>query len=100
MPVNQIQAEQSDRQINEKDDPPMKIPDDEAASDRPKHRANQTGYRDKTHRTNEFRFGERSYHGKSPHGNHHGPSAPLQHPAGNKNVNVARNAAEKRTQGT
>ena len=96
IPINQIQPEQANRQVDEKDDSPMKVPNDQTAGDGPEHRANQPGYGNEARRADEFRFCERPHHGEPAHGQHHGAAAALQDAARDEDVDIARNAAEKR----
>ena len=95
MAVDQIQADQADRNVHEKDHPPVKISDDQAARDRTQHRADQTGNRDETHGADQFGLCERAHHGETAHRHHHGSAAALQDAAGDQHVNVAGDAAEK-----
>src|SRR5439155_4214422 len=98
MSINQIQPEQANRQVDEKDDSPMKVPNDQTAGDGPEHRANQTGYGNEAHGADEFRFGERPHHGEPAHGQHHGAAAALQDATRDEDVDIARNATETRPQ--
>src|SRR5439155_22187316 len=97
MPMDQIQTEQANRQVDEKDDSPMKVPNNETAGDGPEHGANQTGYGNEAHGADKLRFGECPHHGEPAHRQHHGAAAALQDAAGDEDVDVARNAAEKRS---
>ena len=95
MAVDQVQADQADRDVHEEDQSPVKIRDDQAARDRTQHRADQTGNRDETHGPDQFGFSEGAHHGQTADRDHHGSAAALQDAAGHQHVNVAGDAAEK-----
>ena len=95
MAVDEIQADQADRDVYEEDQSPVKIRDDQAASDRTQHRADQPGNRDETHGADQFGLCEGAHHGQTAHRHHHGSAAALQYAAGHQRMNVAGDAAEK-----
>src|SRR5258706_9225430 len=97
MAIDQKQAGEADRDVDEKNHAPGKVADDQSAGKRPQHRADQAGYGDKTHGANESGFGERPYHGEPAYRQHHGAAAALQDAGGDEPVDVARNAAEYRS---
>ncbi len=98
MQIDHEQTRQADGNIHEEDDSPVKVCDDQAAGDRSEHGANQTRNRDETHGADQFRFGESAHHGQAADRHHHGSAAALQNPAGDQQMDVARYAAEKRSQ--
>src|ERR1700722_6431587 len=98
MPVDQYQAAQPDRYVHEEDHAPMKISDDQAAEQGPEHGADQAWYRDEAHGGDEFGFGKGANHGQTPYGKHHGAAAALQYAASHQQVDVIRDAAEKRAE--
>ena len=99
MQIDHQQTDQADRNIHEKDESPVKVSDDQAAGNRPEHRANQSGNGDEAHGADEFGFGKRSHQREPAHRHHHGSAAALQDAAGDEQMDVARYAAEKRSEG-
>src|ERR1700683_2465524 len=98
MTMDEIQTEQADRHVDEEDDSPVKVADDEPAGDGPEHRANQRRYGDEAHGADQLRFGERPDHREAADGHHHGSAEALEDAASHEDVDVARDAAENRTQ--
>src|ERR1700686_965628 len=98
MPMDQYQAAQADGYVDEEYDAPVKISDDQAAEERPEHGADQTRHGDEAHGADELGFGKGSDHGEPSHGKHHGAAAALQHAAGHQQVDIIRDAAEKRAE--
>src|SRR5713226_6991463 len=95
MPMGEYQAAQADGYVDEENDAPMKISDDQAAEDRPEHGADQTRHGDEAHGADELGFGKGADHGEPSYGEHHRAAAALQHPEGHQPVDVGRDAAEK-----
>ena len=81
VPVHQYQADQADRDVDEENDAPVKIADDQPADERPQHRTDQAGNGDEAHGADQFRFGKRPHHRQTSHRQHHGAAAALQNPA-------------------
>ena len=98
MPIDQVQAQKANGEIDEEDDAPVKIADNEAADQRTEHGANQTGDGDEGHGPDEFGFGKRSHHGQPAHRDHHGAAAALEDAASHQNMDVAGEAAENRAE--
>ena len=96
MQIDHPQTDEADRNVDEKNDAPVKIADDQAAGDGPEHGADQARDRDEAHGADEFGFGERPHDGEPPDRHHHGAPAALQDAAGHQHVDVGRYAAEKR----
>jgi hypothetical protein len=95
MAIDEIETNEANRNVDEKNEAPMKITHDEAAGDRAEHRSDQTGDGDEAHRTNEFGLRERAHHRQAADGNHHGAAAALQNAAGNQLVDVGGESAEQ-----
>src|ERR1700679_629009 len=98
MPVDHVKAAQADRYVDEENDAPMKIPDDEAAEQGPEHGSDQAGNGDEAHGRDEFGFRKGADQGDPSDGQHHGAAAARQHAEGHEPVDVARDAAEKRAE--
>src|SRR5579863_984374 len=96
MPVDHVKTGEANRQIHEKDDAPVQIPDDQAAGDGSEHRADQPRDGDEAHGADKFGFGEGPDNSEPPYRHHHGAAAALQNATRDQHVDVARYAAEKR----
>ena len=99
MQIDHHQTNQPDWEIHKKDQPPMKISDNQAAGDGAQHGTNQAGNRHETHGANEFRFGERPHDGQPSHRHHHGSAAALQDAAGHQHMDVGGYPAQQRSEG-
>jgi len=99
MAQDQIEAEQTHRQVDEKNHPPLKIAHDETAGHRAEHRADQARDGHEAHRADEFGFGKRPHQRQPPHRHHHRAAEPLQDPARHEQMDAVRNAAEQRAEG-
>ncbi len=97
--IDQNEVGDADGQVDEKDEPPMQIIDDQAAGDGLEHRADQAGNGDEAHGADQFGLGERTHQREAADRNHHGATAALQDAADDKQVDVARHAAEDRSEG-
>ncbi len=75
--VDQNQTGQSNRNIQEEDNSPVKISDDQPARDWPEHRANQRGNGNEAHRADQFGLCERPHQSEPADGYHHGSAAAL-----------------------
>ena len=95
MEIDHQQTEDADRDIHEKDEPPVKVSDDEATRDGSQHGANQAWNGDEAHGADELGFGKCAHQGQPAHRHHHGSAAALQDAAGHQQVNVGGDAAEK-----
>src|SRR5277367_3646277 len=98
MQIDHQQADQSDGDVDEKDESPMQVADDQAAGDGPEHGTDQGGNGDEAHGANQFGFGERPHQGQAADRNHHGSANALQNAESDQQVDVAGHAAEERTQ--
>src|ERR1700689_3103481 len=90
---NQDQTHQSNWNIQEEDDPPMKITDDEAPGDGAQHGSDQGWHGNKAHHAQQVRLGKCSHQSQPAHGNHHRSAATLQDSTPNEQMNVARYSA-------
>ena len=52
MAIDEIEADETDRNVDEKNEAPVEIADDEAAGDRAEHRSDEAGDGDETHGAN------------------------------------------------
>src|ERR1700733_10052572 len=86
--ADQVKTEQADRQVDEKDDAPVKVAHDEAADDGAKHGADQTGNGYEAHGADEFRFGKGPHERQPAHRHHHGSAEALQDTAGDEQMDV------------
>jgi len=59
--INQVQTHETDGQVDEEDQPPMKVAHERAADDRAQHGADQRRDGDKRHRAHQLRLGERAH---------------------------------------
>ncbi len=98
MPIDQDEAAQADRNVDEENHAPMKVADDGAAEYRSQHGADQSRNGDKAHGIDELGFRKGTHHGDAAHRNHHGAAAALQDAARHQQVNVAGNSAEQRAE--
>src|SRR5271167_2345263 len=98
MQIDHQQPDEPNRNIHEKNESPVQISDDETARNRSKHGADQSWDRHKTHRADELGFRKGSHQSEPAYRHHHGSAAALQDAAGHKQMNVAGNAAKKRSQ--
>jgi hypothetical protein len=87
--IDENQADQTDRNVEKEDDPPVEISNNQAARDGTKHRSNQGRYGDKTHGAEEVGFVEGSDQGETAYRHHHGATESLQDAACDEYVNVA-----------
>ena len=99
MEIDHQQPGYADGNVYEENVSPIEIAKDYAAEQGPEHRPDQRGDGDKTHDADQLGFRERPHQRQAAYGNHHRAAATLQKPAGNQQVNVARNSTEKGTQG-
>ena len=99
MQINEDQTRQANRNIEEEDKAPMKIPDDQAAGDGAEHGSDQGWDGNKAHGAQQIGLGECSHQSEPAYRHHHGPAAALQDATRDQQMDVARYAAEKRTQG-
>src|ERR1700685_1597851 len=93
MEIDHNQPDQADRDVEEKDDAPVEIADDQTAGDGSEHGSDEGGDGDEAHGAEEIGFGEGPDEGEAAYGHHHGAAASLQDGAGNEEVDVARYAA-------
>src|ERR1017187_1653517 len=90
MQMDEDQACEADGDIEEEDEAPVQIADDEASGDGSEHRSYQGRDGDEAHGADEFGFGECSHQGEPADGDHHRSAAALQDAARDQQVNVAR----------
>ena len=96
--IDEVETDEADRNVDEKNEAPVEIADDKAAGDGAEHRADQAGDGDEAHRANEFGFRERADHRQATDGNHHGAATALQNAEGDEDVDVGGEAAEQRAE--
>src|ERR1700686_4785931 len=77
MQIDQTQPDEPDWEVDEKDDSPMKISDDQAPGYGPEHGTDQAWDGDEAHGADEFGLRKRPYHGEPSYGHHHRSSAAL-----------------------
>ena len=94
MAIDKIKTKQADRQVDEKNQPPMKITDDESAGDRAEHRADQTGNRHEAHCADEFGFWKCPHQCQSSHRHHHRPTETLQNATRHEQMDAVRDATQ------
>src|ERR1700678_249912 len=90
MQINEDQTRDPDRDVEKKNEAPMKIADDESPRDRAEHRGDQGGYGDKTHRAQQVRLRKGSHQGEPAYRDHHRSAATLQDATRDEHMNVAR----------
>src|SRR6202789_1264039 len=78
MDVDEDQTCQSNGNIEEENEAPVKITDDEAPGDGSEHGSHQGGYGNKAHHAQEIRLGKCSHQSKPAYRDHHRPAATLQ----------------------
>src|SRR6202000_283287 len=88
MEVNHHQTEQPDRDIQEKDHPPVKVAHDKSPGHRSEHGADQAGDGHKTHGPDQLGFGKGTHQGQPADGHHHGSAATLQNSARHQQMNI------------
>ena len=96
MAPNEVEAEQSDRHIDEKHCAPMQVGGDQATGDGTDHGADQARDGDEAHGLDQVGLvvGARERHAADRR--HHGAAGALQDAAGNQRVDVRREAAKYR----
>ena len=99
MQIDEDQARESNRNIQEENDAPVKIADDQASGDRSEHGRHQGWYGNKAHGAQKIRLGECSHQGEPAHRHHHRAAATLQDAAGDQQMDVARYSAQKGPEG-
>src|SRR5580700_10032592 len=97
--IDEIQTQKADRNVYEENKTPMKVSDNQTAHEGAKHRTDQTGNGDEGHGANQLVFGKTTHHGQPAAGDHHGSAATLKNAEGHQEMDVARDAAENRSQG-
>ena len=85
--------------LDEKDEPPLEIADDQASGDGAKHGSDECRDGDEAHGAEEIGFGEGPHEGEPAYRDHHGAADALKDAAGHEEMNVARDATEKRAEG-
>ncbi len=93
--VDEIEANEADGNVDEENQAPVEIADDEAAGDGAEHGTDEAGNGDEAHGANEFGLGKGAHHGEAANGDHHGAAAALQNAAGDEGVDVGGNAAQE-----
>ena len=91
------EAEEADRDVDEEDDPPVEVADDEAAGDGPEHRPDERRDRHERHRAHEVGLLERAHDREAPDRHHERAAHALQDPERDEDVDVRREAAEERS---
>lgn len=84
--------------IVKENETPVEVADDEAASDRAEHWADEAGNGDEAHGADEFGLRECAHHRQAADRNHHRAATTLEDAAGHKFVNVGGQAAEQRAE--
>ena len=79
MAVHEVEAEQPDRHVEEEDDAPVQVADDEAAGDGAEHRADEAGIATKLMARTSSDFGKRAHHASA---DRPAPSSRRRSPAG------------------
>ncbi|CAL4868977.1 hypothetical protein MMA231_03267 [Asticcacaulis sp. MM231] len=88
--TDEQKAQDADRNIDEEDDPPVQVVNDQAADQRPQHRRYQGGHGDEAHGAHQIGLGKGAHHDEPTDGRHHGAAHALQDAAGHQHVNVGR----------
>jgi len=91
--VDEDQADEADGDVEEEDDAPVEVVDDEAAGHGAEHGCDEGGDGDEAHGAEEIGFAEGADQGEAADGHHHGASATLQDAAGDEYMDVAGEAA-------
>ena len=99
MEVDEDEANEADGDVEEEDEAPVEVVDDEAAGDGAEHGCHQCGDGDKAHGAKEVGFGEGADEGETADGDHHGAAHALEDSAGDERVDVGGETAEERAEG-
>ena len=98
--VDHDEPDNADGDVEEEDDAPVEVVDDEAAGHGgPSIGAMSAGMEDEAHDAHEVGFGEGSDQGEAAYGDHHGAAHALHYAECDQHVNVGGDAAEKRSEG-
>src|SRR3984957_603943 len=99
MQMNEDQTRESNWNIKEDDDGPVKIADDETSGDGSEHGRHQSRDRNKAHGAQKIRLGKGSHQGEPAHGHHHRAAAALQDAERDQQMDVAGYPAQKGAEG-
>ena len=99
MDVNEDETNEADGDVEEEDDAPVEVADDEAAGDGAEHGRDQGWDGDEAHGAEEFRFVKGADEGEAAYRDHHRAAHALEDSAGYEEVDVGGEAAEERAEG-